>query len=340
MQKYAHIGYPKAASTWLQVFLFPRHPDVYHLGRSNGDQIVDDDLRLALWNDLITQPSFLYRSEEMARLFDRLFAEAEDRRVRACGISQEVLTLSLIGNLDIAERARRLRAAMGDGTSIIIVIRNQFDWIRSLFCGLLKGGGMTYGLEDFLFYFYYQQDQSPFSSLFYDEVYELYADLFGQQHVHVVPYELIKRDARAFAARICDAIGVATPAEVPSQSINERPSPEALTAALAFNRENNHFFGTHQFHRPWGFKAASLFRKRFDIDPPAWMVEESQKSKFVYDQIEDMVVQAGMRGEQIPGLDTTFPERYTTLLARAYASHNTRLTRLAGVDLAELGYPV
>src|SRR5688572_27594813 len=131
MLKYAHVGYPKAASTWLQVFLFPRHPDLYHFGRHNADDIVDDDLRIALWNDLITRPPFLYEPAEVTRTFDRLFARAAETNAVACGISQEVITLSLVGSVDITERARRLRAAMGDGTRIILVIRNRLDWIRS-----------------------------------------------------------------------------------------------------------------------------------------------------------------------------------------------------------------
>src|SRR5262245_26360258 len=136
MLKYAHVGFPKAASTWLQVFLFPRHPDLYHLGRHNGDEIINDDLRIALWNDLITGPPVLYNAEEVAGTFDKLFAQAAEKGAAACGISQEVLTLSMVGNADITERARRLQSAMGKDTRIIMVVRNQLDWIRSLFCGL------------------------------------------------------------------------------------------------------------------------------------------------------------------------------------------------------------
>jgi hypothetical protein len=175
--------------------------------------------------------------------------------------------------------------------------------------------------------------------LFYDQVYELYAELFGEKHVHVVPFELLKRDARAFAARICEAIGVPPLVEVPSQCVNERPSPEALTAALAYNRENHFYFGAHQFRRPWGAKAAALFRKRFDIDPPSWMAEEEQKSKFVFDEIEGIVEQARQQGRYIPGMDTTFPEQSTMLLTRAYAPHNTRLMTLTGLELRDFGYP-
>lgn len=340
MRKYAHVGYAKAASTWLQAFLFPHHPDLFHFGRHNGDEIIDDELRIALWNDLIMQPSFLYQSEQVAAAFERLFARAAQSKAAACGISQEVLTLSFVGGLDITERARRLRAAMGEGTHIVIVIRNQFDWISSVFCALLKEGGMPYGLDDFLFYFYYQQDQSPFCTLFYDNVYELYADLFGADNVHVVPFELIKRDVRVFAAKVCEAIGVTVPADVPTEGVNRRPSPEALTAYLDYNRKSRFYLGADHFRRPWGMAAAPLFRKRFGIDPPRWMIEEHNRSTLALKRIEPLVRAAQEQGHGIPPMDTTLPVHYRDLLARAYAPHNRRVMQLAGVDVGTLGYPV
>ncbi|MBI4342463.1 MAG: hypothetical protein HY599_03740 [Candidatus Omnitrophica bacterium] len=340
MHKYAHVGYPKAASTWLQVFLFPRHPDLCHLGRHTGDEIPDVDLRIALWNDLITRPPLLYQPDEVAGTFNRLFARAAETGATACGISQEVLTLSMIGSVDITERARRLRAAMGEDTRIIIVIRNQLDWIRSVFCGLLREGGMPLGLDEFLFYFYYQQDQSPFCTLFYDDMYGLYVDLFGAENVHIVPFELIKQDARRFAAEICGAIGVRPLAEVPNQSINERPSPKALTACLEYNRNNTFYFGANHFRRPMGFAAEPIFTKRLGVDPPRWMVEERQKSMFAFEKMESVVQQTEKQGRTISPMDTAFPAQYETLLVNAYAPHNLGLTKLTRLDLGTLGYPL
>ena len=340
MLKYAHIGYPKAASTWLQTFLFPRHRELFHFGRYNGDDIIDDDLRIVLWNDLIMRPPLLYDADEVAGTFRRLFALAAKKGATACGISQEVLTLSLIGGVDITERARRLRDAMGEDTRIIIVVRNQLDWIRSVFCGLLKEGGMQLDLEEFLYYFYYQQDQSPFSTLFYDAVHQCYAGLFGAGQVHVIPFELIKQDARDFAARVCRAIGVSELAEVPAESINERPSAKALTACLAYNRQRSFYFGTHPLRRPVGFAAEPMFRKRLGVDPPAWMAEERKQSMFSFVNMEKAVQAAESKGEAIPAMDTAFPARYEQLLVSAYAPHNRRLMELTGLDLAGLGYPV
>lgn len=310
------------------------------MGRHNGDDIVDDDVRIALWNDLIMRPSLLYDASEVEETFNRHFAQAEAMGKVACGVSQEVLTLSLVGGVDITERARRLQAAMGADTRIVMVVRNQLDWIESVFCGLLKEGGMTIGLEEFLFYFYYQQDQSPFSTLFYDRVFELYADLFGTDNVHVVPFELIKRDAGAFARAVCDAIGVPHLGDVPAQSINPRPSSRGLSACLAYNRDRRFYFGAHHFRRPFAFGAAPIFAKRFGIDPPLWMTEERELSMVSFKNIEEVVRQALQRGDMIPPMATTFPPQYTELFVEAYAPHNVRLAELTGLDLASHGYPV
>jgi len=340
MQKYAHVGYPKSGSTWLQLDLFPRHPDLFHLGRHNGDDIIDDDLRNILWNDLIAQPALLYEADRAAGVFDRLFVQAARAGKAACGISQEILTTSLAGNVDVTQRAMRLRGAIGPDTQIVMVVRNQLDWIRSMYCALLKEGGMTLEFDDFLFYFYYQQDQSSFSDLFYDAVYSLYADLFGARNVHVIPFELLRRDAGLFAREVCAAIGVRPPDEVSSRIVNPRLSPKALTAALEFNRQNRFYLGADQFRRPWAFAAASIFRTRFGIEPPGWVAAERQKSMFVFERIEAVVREAEARGRTIPPMNVAIPARYTRLLADAYVPHNRRLAELSGTDLGSLGYPV
>lgn len=340
MQKYAHVGYAKAASTWLQVELFPRHPDLCHLGRHNGDDIVDEDLRIALWNDLLTRPSFLYRAEETAATFQRLFGEAEARGAVACGVSQEMLTYAHLGTLDIAERARRLRGAMGDGTRVIIVVRNQLTWVRSLYSSLLKEGGATIGWDEFLFYFYYQQDYSPFSTLFYDDVWALYVDLFGEPNVRVVPFELIKRDARLFAAEICRCIGVSPLPELRTENVNLGAGPEVLTACLAYNREHRFYYGSHHFRMPWAYAAAPMYRKRFGVEPPPWVAQERERSRFLFESIDALVQEATRKGERIPPMDTSLPRGYETLLAKAYAPHNQRFMKLTGIDLKGLGYPV
>ena len=341
MLRYAHVGYPRAASTWLQFFLFPRHPDLHHFGRHNGDDILDDDLRIALWNDLIARPALLYDSQEVARTFQRLYASAAERKAVACGISQEVLTLfPFVGTVDLFERARRLHLAMGDGTRIIIVVRNQLDWIRSMFCQLLKEGGMPLEWGEFLFYFYYQQDDSPFCTLFFDRVYEAYVDLFGEENVHVIPFELIMRDVSVFAAEICRAIGVSPLFGVPKQSTNERPSAKALSAHLQYNRQNAFYLGSNHFRRPWGFASAPMYHKRFGVDAPAWTTQERVRSLFGFEHMEAAVREAEKKGERIPAMDTTFPATYQELLIKEYAPHNHRLMKLAHVDLRTFGYPL
>jgi len=339
MLKYAHIGYPKAASTWLQIFLFPRHPEIRHFGRHNGDDIVDDDLRLALWNDLIAQPSLLYDQRETAATFDRLFAQAAASGAAACGISQEVLTFSMIGSVDLPERARRLQGAMGRDTRIVIITRNQFDWIRSVFCGLLKEGGMPLDLNQFLFYFYYQQSQSPLYTLFYDEIYRTYADLFGPENVFVVPFELIKNRPQEFADQVCRAMGVAPLPGLPLQSVNPSPSGQALSNCLQYNRQHQFYFGSNWLHRPFAMAAEPVFRKRFSVEAPSWSIEERARSVFIMEHAEDLARKAREEGKVIPEMDTRLPQNYRDLLASVYAPHNVKLMEYTGIDVAALGYP-
>jgi hypothetical protein len=159
---------------------------------------------------------------------------------------------------------------------------------------------------EFLSYFCYQQDQSPFASLFYDRLWEVYVDLF---------------------------------ADVPSTSLNERPSAKGLTTALNINRSSPFYFGSHHFRRPLAFTAAPMYRKRFGIEPPKWAAEERAKSLFVLENVETLVRQAEQQGGTIPPMDTTYPPTFEHALAGAYAPHR-RLAEWAGLDLQGLGYPV
>jgi hypothetical protein len=153
MIKYAHIGFAKSGSTWLQNELFPKHQEIFHLGRFKGDEIIDDDIRLFLWRDIVDTPKFLWNPQTIKNVFQNYFDSAQKQGKRACGISHESFTSPISGKLDVVERAERLRAAMGRDTKIIIIIREQLSWIMSLYTGLLKEGGCRSHLKTFCFIF-------------------------------------------------------------------------------------------------------------------------------------------------------------------------------------------
>ncbi len=339
MIKYAHIGYPKSGSTWLQHHVFPVHPKLHHLGRSNGNEIIDDDVRVQLWSNACFATAFMYDAAQGRKVFSAHFDEAIRSGKQACGISQETFTAMIIGGTDMVRRAERLCHAMGSDTRIIIVVRNPLTWIRSLYTGQLREAGMVLTFEEFLSYFYYDQDISPFGSLFYDRVYELYADLFGRDNVHVLPFEWIKEDCRHFADAVCEAMGVGPVEDLDIQPLNESPSPIQLSALLDFNRRTRFFMGGHRYERPWAHTVEPLYR-RLGIEPPPRVKEARNKSLFAYCAIDQWVERMRQEGRPPQPMDLAMPETYRQRFENAYASHMYRLQQQTGLDLESLGYPI
>jgi len=342
MKKYVHIGYPKSGSTWLQWNLFPKHRQIFHLGRAYGDTIIDDDVRLVLWSDLIEKPEFLFDEAAARRCFVRYFEQAEAMSgITACGISHELITNTAHGRVDLSERARRVARIFGPGTEIIMVVRNQLSFIRSLYTGLLKEGGITRTYDQFLFYFYYDQDRSPFSTLFYDKVYELYADLFGAEHVHVVPFEILQQQSPLeFARRVCEGLGVDPIENVDTSRKNQSPSPKLLSLMLEVNKQFRFYLGNDAFERPWGFCATPLYTKVFGIEEPEENRQSARKYLSVFQMTDAAVEQVERQGVVLREMDTRMPDRYRELFCRAYAPHNLRLQQLTGWDLQPYGYPL
>jgi len=342
MKKYVHIGYAKSGSTWLQWNLFPRHRQLFHLGRAYGGSIIDDQIRLILWSDLIEKPEFLFDETAATRCFERYFEQAERTSgIRACGISHELITNTCHGRVDLSQRARRVARIFGSDTEIIMVVRNQLSFIRSLYTGLVKEGGITRTYDQFLFYFYYDQDRSPFSILFYDKVYELYADLFGAEHVHVVPFEILqKRSPLEFAHRVCEGLGVDPIDDVDASRRNERPSPKMLSLMLEVNKELRFYLGNDTFERPWGYCAMPLYTKVHGVEEPEEIVENARKYALVFRIDDHTVKEVERRGVVLAEMNTQMSDHYRELFCRAYAPHNLRLQKLTGLDLRQYGYPL
>ncbi|HUT09169.1 MAG TPA: hypothetical protein VMY42_01610 [Thermoguttaceae bacterium] len=342
MKKYVHIGYAKSGSTWLQWNLFPRHRQLFHLGRAYGDSIIDDDVRLVLWSDLIEKPEFLFDEVAATRCFERYFEQAEKMSgIRACGISHELITNTCHGRVDLSERARRVARIFGPGTEIIMVVRNQLSFIRSLYTGLVKEGGITRTYDEYLFYFYYDQDRSPFSILFYDKVYELYANLFGAEHVHVVPFEILQtRSPLRFAREVCEGLGVDPIQRVDASQKNQSPSPKMLSLMLEVNKQFRFYLGNDAFERPWGYCARPLYTKVFGIEEPKENRESARKYLNVFQMTDASVEEVERQGVILPEMNTQMSDHYRDLFCRAYAPANARLQELTGLDLREFGYPL
>lgn len=296
-----HIGFTKAASTLVQSYL-GWHPDIYYPDRSD------------VWK--------LYTSQ-IELLFDKDAAKNYLARVQ-CDAGETKLVLSherLSGNphsgyYDIDQIAYRLHRTV-TRPKIVIVIREQYDLIASIYKQYVRVGGVK-SLAEYA---------SPpddgrvplftWKPLLYVGILNLYHSLFGKENVCILLFEELKNDREIFLHKLCDFIGVenkAAPDHVVSPK-NVGVSEALLDKTRAENLFYPHFNSFRDF-RGFGSlenvddDAAKTIPKLANLTPNAFLETHDVKT-----EVQRL----------IPGV---------------FGNSNGELGELLGCDLGALGYGV
>lgn len=192
--KYLHIGYPKNFSTSLQRNFFATHPEVFHLGIGcHNSNIKYVSPEVSSWVEMYIRYSkrsiYSDNAENIKSSFLKYFKLAEEKKYKAVGISAEILSLGYSPNdVDVYEKANRLFKIFGPNTQVIIIIRNQFDLLKSFYSECVRNG-YPYSFQIF-FDFQYKYHFSTFSSDFcYDKTINYYSNLFGKKNIKVLVFE-------------------------------------------------------------------------------------------------------------------------------------------------------
>ena len=205
-----HIGLPKTGTTSLQRLVFARHPEIAYFGQTNiwtsGD--AETILKALLVDDNRT------RNEQI----DDVRAVIDDalRRHRQVVISDESLSCGefmLIASIwdittDHSAVARKIREFLGV-VDIIIVLRNQADWLISWYKqGVQNGKYVSTSFADWFDRELGDRRDRLCDLLHYDRLYSAYVDVFGAARVHVFIYERYSDDFASLAGEIARRIGV------------------------------------------------------------------------------------------------------------------------------------
>lgn len=213
-----HVGYHKAASTWLQKSVFCASGGVFA-------PLAD----LAGSIDLLVRPHALEWSAEPVR------ARLEQVRARS-GSRVPVLSNEEFsgnphaGGFGSVEIAQRLSEVLPDAR-ILIVVRRQPDAILSTYKQFVRRGGTLSPrqyLEPDASHFRYRRFRTGHWE--YDRLVSLYRRLFGEERVRVLPFELLRHDQDAFLAEIARFCGV--PGLHASSDEGENRSISALATAV------------------------------------------------------------------------------------------------------------
>lgn len=201
-----HVGLPKTGTTSLQELVFSAHPEIRYFGQTN------------LWHDADAKTvlrALLLGDETDLVAAKQILADAA-RDHPAIVISDEALTLGEFMlratrwpvRSDHVATARRARSLLGDA-EVLIVLRNQADWIESWQRQGLKSG--KYVETDYRAWLGRDLGASAerlLALLDYSSLYEAYGSAFGPQRVHVRFYEHYSQRFADLAAECAELIHV------------------------------------------------------------------------------------------------------------------------------------
>jgi Sulfotransferase family len=314
-----HIGFPKAASTWLQAHLF-----------SNPQLGLRSPFTENRVKNALVRPDGLDFDPAEAR--ERFGSKLEE--VSAQGLVPVLSAERLCGNhssggFDTREIAERLAAVLPDAR-VLIVIREQRAMLVSMYKQYVGRGGsasfhhflkprlnrMRLPLMDWRF-------------LAYDRIARCYGELFGLGKVSVVPFELLLRDPRDLAARI-------------TSFASAQPQPGAIEA-LPYARGSNVSSSALAVSLMRPLNALFAWDRNRDSPPavlpmrgPGWRLGQGTRRVQSAIKALDARAPAGLRGR----LDRRLREQVDREVGDAYHESNRRTSALSGIDLAGFGYGV
>lgn len=215
-----HVGQPKTATTFLQLFLFNQHSQVTYLGKIEGRETTFCSGEIANVARCLRQPTHPgYRQEhdECREILARI-REPEKLMI----FSDEAYTY---GPLHIKQKQAELFGQFFGNSRILLTVREPLSLMESLYLQELRGyhyHKMSYkrlikqfgappryfSVEDWLEANWNFPNRGAFSHLLVADTAEAYADIFGKENVMIRLYEELKQDNLAFVRRLSEEIGI------------------------------------------------------------------------------------------------------------------------------------
>ncbi len=301
-----HLGLHRTGSTWFQTRV---------LDGCDGRPVnavpdrAESTARLVLTRDLD------FDADATRNWLDGRFREAIDSGSPPILSNERLSGNPAAGWHDFESTMTRL-VAVAPTARILMVVREQHDLARSIWLQQVRIGHPA-GVEDFWRPAAIGDHRLPVPDpgfLRFDRTVEHLDRVFGRDRVLVLPYELLRRDARAFLARITAFSDI--PLAPPS---NEEPvfaAPTTLEAAVL--RRVNRWSVRSSLNRSpsWPGLESAGRRLAAIVGRRATRSGERRRHDRIARTIED----------RLRGLD--------------FAASNRRLADRLDIDLEELGWPV
>lgn len=192
---FIHIGLGKAASTSLQLNTFPNLP-LFYLGKLGENS----QLRTKMISSISQANSFVY---DESQLQSELSIDLKKINL----ISDELFATYTFNDPYIM--ANRLHALFGQ-SKILLIIREPSQWLNSQYMFRL-----TCGREDvfkdhnqwLLECLRNKNVGNPTMQVYYQNLYDIYCQVFGKKNIVVLPFELLRKDKHKFYQELDNYFG-------------------------------------------------------------------------------------------------------------------------------------
>lgn len=296
-----HVGYHKTATTFLQRSLFAR-ADTFSAPWSIEDL-----------DRLLARPAPF--------TFDALTARAELEFCAAVGdgpvvVSHEDLVgHPFSGGFAGPEIADRLAAVFPE-MRVLVVVREQASMLVSIYKQYVRGGGARQ-LEQLVEPLPNDRRVPAFTleHYRYDRLVDHYQRALGPERVRVLPFELLRAEPDRFVAEVCEFVGAAPPADLGSSPVNVGVTAGGVRLKRLLNR--------------WFVRDA--------INPtPIIAIAGAPRATTALVRRLERAVPGPLRRRG----EARLARRAEVIVGDRFASSNTELARLTGLELAPLGYVV
>jgi len=338
MKTIVHIGLPKAASTFLQNFVFAKHSQINYLGKNH----VTHEVQQA-GMEIVRRSSINYRPEIVKAAFGR--ARRDDLPVQL--YSEE--DLSSYKFLDADQIAGRVKHVFGSFDTVFIM-RSQIPWIKSLYYFYLTTfrPEVMHGINPWLAGQMHFRVGSAIAQIHADRVLDTYEHHNPEGRVLVLPFEWIKRDTDRFMLTMSEFIGVSTD-EV--QALNATGVESKSASKKRISLQEAGFIRSLRFlmDKDW-----PTFTREVRAYLPGVILDEARSNiegAIARDQTDwetwKSLIFEGLRRydpsavEREPEAELdTISEKLSSTLNGICRRSNKTLAEKWALDLAELGYPV
>ncbi|AZT84532.1 hypothetical protein EHN06_13825 [Marinobacter sp. NP-4(2019)] len=341
MQKFIHLGMPKALSSALQESFFSKHEDIHFLGVGVGSLIdyVNDPINRIFETLIPYSNNDFYQSNKGSAIadFGLEIRKAVEHNKKWVGVSSEWLGFNFTPEMvepDI--KMKRLAEVVGSDAKIIFLTRSNFSFVKSLWAELVKVG-LPKLFSEYCQYLWDFQDRSCLYEMLYDLQYSRVVKYFGRENIHIVPLEKFRSKNGELTetnqkidliSYLCRALDVNYPSNFMLPSVNPSLSNKELFHKLELNKKYRHDFGNLLF------EPSNIHRSRKQLE---WLGSAEDKDVFRDVKMKRLLLEQAKLAAKKSNSEVSYelPKSLAKNLSQLFIESNQRFEEMSGITLPD-----